>query len=133
MIVRSVHVDKQLTQLPQELGTHRRAIDVGPNGRRYRGYLEIRRYSDSDLTVINILDLEKYLYGVVPYEIEADAPLEAIKAQAVAARTYAYRNIGSSIYQKWGFDMVDTVSSQVYKGFDGERASTNKADRKSVV
>lgn len=100
---------------------------ISANGRRYRGYLEIRRYSDSDLTVINILDLEKYLYGVVPYEIEADAPLEAIKAQAVAARTYAYRNIGSSIYQKWGFDMVDTVSSQVYKGFDGERASTNKA------
>ena len=97
------------------------------NGKRYRGYLEIRRYSDSDLTLINILDIEKYLYGVVPYEIEPDAPLEAIKAQAVAARTYAYRNIGSSIYQKWGYDMLDTVKSQVYKGYDGERTTTNQA------
>lgn len=97
------------------------------NGKRYRGCLEIRRYSDSDLTLINILDIEKYLYGVVPYEIEPDAPLEAIKAQVVAARTYAYRNIGSSIYQKWGYDMLDTVKSQVYKGYDGERTTTNQA------
>lgn len=97
------------------------------NGRKYRGDIEIRRYTDSDLTVINILGMEEYLYGVVPYEIEADSPLEAIKAQAVAARTYAYRNRGSSAYKKWGFDMVDTVQSQVYKGYDGERASTNQA------
>ncbi len=100
---------------------------ISANGRRYRGYLEVRRYSDSDLTLINILDLEKYLYGVVPYEIEADAPMEAIKAQAVAARTYAYRNMSSSTYQKWGFDMVDTVKSQVYRGYDGERSTTNRA------
>lgn len=97
------------------------------NGRKYRGYFEIRRYPDSDLTLINILDIEKYLYGVVPYEIEADAPLEAVKAQAVAARTYAYRNTEASIYKKWGFDMVDTVKSQVYKGYDGERTLTNQA------
>ncbi|NLY18173.1 MAG: SpoIID/LytB domain-containing protein [Clostridiaceae bacterium] len=97
------------------------------NGKRYRGYLEIRRYSDSDLTLINVLDIEKYLYGVVPYEIEPDAPMEAIKAQAVAARTYAYRNIGTSVYQKWGFDMLDTVESQVYKGYDGERTATSQA------
>lgn len=100
---------------------------ISINGKRYRGYLEIRRYSDSDLTLINVLDLEKYLYGVVPYEIEPDSPMEAIKAQAVAARTYAYRNIGTSIYQKWGFDMLDTVKSQVYKGYDGERTTTNQA------
>lgn len=95
------------------------------NGKRYRGYLEIRRYSDSDLTLINILNIEQYLYGVVPAEIEADAPLEAVKAQAVAARTYTYRNLNKN--DKWGFDLANTVEDQVYRGYDGERASANKA------
>ncbi|NLM27002.1 MAG: SpoIID/LytB domain-containing protein [Clostridiaceae bacterium] len=95
------------------------------NGRRYRGYLEIRRYPDSDLTLINILNLEQYLYGVVPAEIEADSPLEAIKAQAVAARTYTYRNLKKN--DNWGFDLANTVEDQVYRGYDGERASTNRA------
>jgi len=95
------------------------------NGKRYRNYIEIRRYSDSDLTLINILNVEQYLYGVVPAEIEYDAPLEAIKAQAVAARTYTYRNLNR--YEKWGFDLTDTVSSQVYNGYDAEKSTTNRA------
>jgi stage II sporulation protein D len=95
------------------------------NGRQYRGEFEIRRYLDSDLTVINIVNIEQYLYGVVPEELEASAPLEALKAQAVAARTYTYMHIGN--YSKWGFDVVDTVDSQVYKGYDSEKAATNRA------
>jgi len=95
------------------------------NGKRYRNYIEIRRYSDSDLTVINILNIEEYLYGVVPSEIEADAPFEAVKAQAVAARTYTLRNLGR--YEKWGFDLTDTVSTQVYNGYDAERPASNRA------
>lgn len=95
------------------------------NSKQYRGYLEIRRYTGSDLTLINIVDLEHYLYGVVPAEIESDAPLEAVKAQAVAARTFALKNLGKN--SKWGFDMTDTDSDQVYKGYDGERAYSNQA------
>lgn len=95
------------------------------NGKRYRNYIEIRRYTDSDLTLINILNIEEYLYGVVPSEIEADAPIEAVKAQAVAARTYTYQNLNK--YSKWGFDLTDTVSSQVYNGYDAERANSNRA------
>lgn len=95
------------------------------NGSQYRGEFEIRRYLDSDLTVINILNIEEYLYGVVPQELEHTAPLEALKAQAVAARTYTYKNMGK--YAKWGFDVVDTVSDQVYTGYDGEKAATNTA------
>lgn len=95
------------------------------NGRRYRGTMEFRRYQDSDLTVINTLGLEPYLYGVVPGEIEALAPTEAIKAQAVAARTYALKNLGR--YAKWGFDLVDTIESQVYNGYEGEKVQTNLA------
>ena len=95
------------------------------NGKKYRGFLEIRRYTDSDMTLINVVDLEHYLYGVVPAEIEANAPLEAVKAQAVAARTYALRSLGKN--SKWGFDLMDTNSDQVYKGYDGERAYANQA------
>jgi stage II sporulation protein D len=95
------------------------------NGRQYRGEFEIRRYADSDMTVINILNIEQYLYGVVPEEMESTAPLEALKAQAVAARNYAYINMGK--YEKWGFDLTDTTTSQVYNGYDAEKASTNRA------
>lgn len=95
------------------------------NGKNYRGEIEIRRYPDSDLTVINVLPLEEYLYGVVPREIGASSPIEAIKAQAVVARNYALKNLKK--YSKWGFDMTDTVSDQAYGGYDWERPNSNKA------
>ena len=98
---------------------------ISVNSKRYRGEIELRRFSDSDMTVINIVNIEQYLYGVVPQEIESYAPMEALKAQAVAARTYTYRSMGS--YKKWDFDVVNTVSSQVYGGYDVEKATTNQA------
>ncbi len=98
---------------------------LAANGKRYRGTMEFRRYADSDLTMINIVGIEPYLYGVVPSEIEALAPTEAIMAQAVAARTYALKNIGK--YKKWGFDLSDTIESQVYSGYEGEKVQSNLA------
>jgi stage II sporulation protein D len=73
------------------------------------------------------VDLETYLRGVVPREMGAwEYPaLEALKAQAVAARTYAFVNLGKRA--KDGFDLVDTVSDQVYGGRDGEQALTDRA------
>ena len=91
----------------------------------YRGEIEIRRFSDSDMTIINVLDVEQYLYGVVPYEMGTGSPEEALKAQAVTARTYTYNNFNK--YSKWGFNLCNTTSCQVYKGYDGECADTNKA------
>jgi len=98
---------------------------ISVNSKPYRGEIELRRFSDSDMTVINVVNIEEYLYGVVPREIEADSPMEALKAQAVAARTFAYKSMGS--YKKWDFDVVNTVASQVYGGYNDEKASTNKA------
>lgn len=95
------------------------------NSKQYRGEIELRRFSDSDMTVINVINIEEYLYGVVPREIGASSPMEALKAQAVAARTYAYMNMGS--YKKWDFDVVNTVNSQVYGGYDDENPNSNKA------
>lgn len=95
------------------------------NGKTYRGIIEVRRLQQSDMTVINILPVEHYLYGVVPCEIGWEAHPEALKAQAVVARTYTYSNLGK--YSNIGFDLCSTVNSQVYKGYDFEKESTNKA------
>lgn len=97
----------------------------GDKTKQYRGTLEIRRFKTSDMTVINIIPLEEYLYGVVPYEIGAGSPSEALKAQAVTARTYTLNNLRK--YESLDFDVCNTTYSQVYKGVNGETAATNKA------
>ncbi|MEP7211561.1 MAG: SpoIID/LytB domain-containing protein [Acidobacteriota bacterium] len=83
------------------------------NGKAYRGRLEVFVNARGSLTVVNVVPLEEYLLGVVPSELGLPQ-LEAQKAQAVAARTYAVANINN--YGAKGFDMVPTVWSQVYKG-----------------
>jgi stage II sporulation protein D len=94
---------------------------------RYRGKVEIFPNAQGRLTVVNTLDLETYLRGVVPKEMGAwEFPsLEALKAQAVAARTYAVANRGKRVAD--GFDMGDTVADQVYGGRDGEQSLTDRA------
>lgn len=98
---------------------------ININDKPYRGELEFRRYSTSDMTMINIVGLEEYLYGVVAREIGASSPAEAIKAQAVVARNYSVNNISKN--SKWGFDMTNTVSDQAYNGYEWERPASNSA------
>ena len=84
--------------------------------RAYRGALEIFGNSRRTLTVVNELPMETYLLGVVPNELNPAAfgQLEALKAQAVAARTYIQRNMGQ--YKKEGYDICATDACQVYFG-----------------
>ena len=84
--------------------------------RAYRGALEILLNTRRTLTVVNELPLETYLLGVVPNELNPTAfgQLEALEAQAVAARTYIYRNMGQ--YKKEGYDICATDACQVYFG-----------------
>ena len=95
------------------------------NGKRYRGNIEIRRFSDSDMTVINHLSMQEYLYGVVPREIGGNSPIEAVKAQSIVARTYATKNYGRR--EQWGFDLYPTVDDQAYGGYDWENSNSNRA------
>lgn len=106
---------------------------LGINSKHYRGMFEFRRQQNSDMTAINVVSLEEYLYGVVPAEMPASWNIEALKAQAVVSRTYAAKNIGR--YGSYGFDLTDDVYSQVYKGYDGENPLTNKAvdETKGIV
>lgn len=88
----------------------------------YRGALRVLRLSGG-FSIINSLPLEKYLYGVVPRESPASWPLEALKAQAVAARSYAALHIGAG----GPFDVWCSTRSQCYNGADGEAAASNAA------
>jgi stage II sporulation protein D len=105
-----------------------RVNPVRLNGKAYRGKLEVFVNSRGSLTVVNAVLLEDYLLGVVPSELSLPQ-LEAQKAQAVAARTYAVANIGT--YGTKGFDMVPTVYSQVYKGVSIETQMGTRAVRET--
>ena len=102
-------------------------VDSGhtPVWRHYRGTLTVRRDPNNTLYVINTVPLEDYLYGVVPAEIGAHVPREAMKAQAVAARTYALKNRGKFAWD--GFDLDDTTRCEGYDGWDGETSGSDAA------
>lgn len=91
---------------------------------RYRGYIRFQR-KGNDLIVINRVTLNDYLYGVVPREMPSSFPFEALKAQAVAARNFALKNVGK--YSSEGYNLSDTTDCQVYGGMDAETEITNKA------
>lgn len=79
----------------------------------YAGRIEVVKDSGG-LMIINELDLETYLYSVVPSEMPASYEMEALKAQAVCARSYAYRQILLNAYANYGAHVDDSVSYQVY-------------------
>ncbi len=88
----------------------------------YRGVLEFKPNVFNGLEVVNSVGLEDYLQGVVPAESPASWPAEALKAQAITARTYAITTAKSA-----EFDHYPDTRSQVYKGVGIETAATNSA------
>jgi len=96
----------------------------------YRGSMEIRK-TDSGLAVISEVLLEEYLYSVVPSEMPASYPLEALKAQAITARTYAYRFIRRSGLASLGAHVDDSVGYQVYNNI-AEHMNTTKAVKETT-
>ncbi|WZL71542.1 SpoIID/LytB domain-containing protein [Clostridiaceae bacterium 35-E11] len=95
------------------------------DGKKFRGNIIIDRYADSDLTIINQLDFEEYLYGVVPREMSGEWPIEAQKAQAVAARNFAVEKLRS--HQQYGFDLCAGTHCQVYGGYSSEHPRSKTA------
>ena len=93
-------------------------------GYRYYGGFQYRR-SGGDLTVINIVDLEDYIKGVLPYEMNNTWPLEALKAQAVCARSYA-ATISNS-HTSSGFDVCNNTHCQMYQGLNLANDLTDRA------
>lgn len=95
---------------------------VGLGRRRYRGLVRVLPDGDR-LQAVNLLGLEHYLASVVGSEMPASWPAEALRAQAVAARTYAL----AQLKPEAAFDLRSTVASQVYRGTEAETDSTRSA------
>lgn len=130
--LREVTVDGSGTNFsslkPVTIGTSDPNGIIYLNGKRYRGKMEVFVNSAGRITVVNVVPIEDYLLGVVPAELSLPQ-LEAQKAQAVAARSYALGNRDN--YGDEGFDMVDTIWSQVYKGVAIETKMGTQAVRET--
>lgn len=93
------------------------------NGMPYRGYITLLKRSG--LTVVNNVLVEDYLYGVVPKEMPSSWSMEALRAQSVAARTFALKN--RKRHSTEGFDLCSTSHCQVYEGMSAETKLTTEA------
>ncbi|MDR2702717.1 MAG: SpoIID/LytB domain-containing protein [Spirochaetaceae bacterium] len=91
--------------------------------RTYRGTLEFQP-GPGGITVINIVSMGEYLYAVVPSEMPVSWPAEALKAQAIAARSYAIANLGQ--FKDRGFDLFGTPHSMAYHGVEVENKKTSE-------
>ncbi|MFA5164646.1 MAG: SpoIID/LytB domain-containing protein [Candidatus Omnitrophota bacterium] len=94
------------------------------NDRIFRGGIRVYKNAGK-ITVVNAVDLEEYLYGVIRNEVSTWWPMEALKAQAIAARTYALNQMKES--KGKDYDVQADVSSQVYGGIFSEKWRTNRA------
>ncbi len=100
-------------------------VSASPNAlRRYRGHLEWTE-RDGKLLAINWVLLDDYLKATLPREMPPNFHPEALKAQAVAARSFTFRRLNR--YRQWGYDLCDHAPCQVYGGVDAEHPNTNAA------
>lgn len=95
------------------------------SGYRYYGDFTFLRYNNEDMTVVNYVEMEDYVKGVIPYEMSSSWPVEALKAQALCARTYVASNF--NMYGSVGFDVTNDTYSQVYRGTNSANTTTNSA------
>lgn len=101
-----------------------KAGELSLDGRRYRGALELR-HKGGGLTAVNIVPVDGYLRSVVPEEMPVDWPAEAIRAQSVAARSFALASRGRHASE--GYDLCTTTHCQLYTGTAAEKSASNAA------
>ena len=101
----------------------------------YRGNFIITNWGAQGATLVNDVPLEDYLKGVVPSEMPSKWNTEALRAQAIAARSYAVATKTAGKHASKGFDVVDTTADQAYGGASAEKETTSKAveDTKGIV
>jgi SpoIID/LytB domain protein len=105
-----VYIDREKDDLPRHL---------------YPGRFRLQPNAHNSTTLVNVVPLETYLRGVVPYEIGQGAPFQAMSAQAVLARTYVLRN--TRRFTVDNYQLCATTQCQVYYGLDGVTADTDRA------
>ncbi len=110
--------------LASSMGLNLITLNTAASSKSYRGNMEFR-VENGKLIVINELNIEDYLCGVVPVEAYASWPVEALKAQAVAARNFAMQRVKATRGQS--HNLTNDNSTQVYGGYDVETPATNQA------
>ncbi len=98
---------------------------ISYKGKKYRGSITLQSLEGSNLTLVNELPFDQYLYSVVPSEMPTSWHMEALKAQAVAARNYALATMGK--HNAHGFDLCSSVHCQAYNGLEKENVRTTEA------
>ena len=111
--------DLKSNQKLQVRSSDGRGIWVGQ--KRFSGKLNLF-VLDTEILVVNVLEIEKYLSSVVGSEMPTKWPIEALKAQAIASRTYALKQKGNNL-----FDIDSTQNDQVYNGLESRTYKTNRA------
>jgi stage II sporulation protein D len=96
-------------------------------GYKYYGGFQYTRRDGGNLTVVNVLEMDDYICGVVPYEMSPSWPMEALKAQAVSARTYAASQLHK--HESSGFDLCNSTCCQAYLGVNVNAADCEEAVR----
>lgn len=113
-----------VSRRPKGIEREDRLLDL--NNRRYRGSIEIfRTQGAAGMTAVNLVNTDEYLYGVLTRALTPEWPEQAVKAQAVAARTFALHFLGK--HKEEGFDLCDTNDCMVYEGQTREDARIWKA------
>ena len=122
--------DKAFTAISKDIDDGK-CVSIAPTKKQlatscYPGFFTIS-YNNGKINAINTVDMEDYLRGVIPYEIgQLDSSrFEALKAQAIAARTYAYKHYNSR--ESLGFDVFADTKDQVYKGLQSATDLTDSA------
>ena len=87
--------------------------------------------TEAGIVVINELSVEEYLYGVVPSEMPSSYPLEALKAQAISARTYTYFHMKNYAYSQWNAHVDDSTAFQVYMNIPETEITSQAVDETS--
>lgn len=98
-------------------------------GNTYRGGIQIINAGNSKMTVVNFIDVDEYVYGVVGMEMSPSWHIEALKAQAVCARNYALSTLNK--HSSYGFDVCTSTDCQVYSAGKAETESTIRAGKET--
>ena len=107
----------------QALGIEPNSEETWFKNQTYYGGFEYRRVNGNDITVVNVVSMDDYIKGVIPYEMSPSWPIEALKAQALCAKSYAVTCIGK--HNSQGFDLCNTTDCQVYYG---TKTATDNSD-----
>lgn len=127
--------DKEYDHDEVEITTNKNLVKVNTTNnpqaaRLYGGSLKLQPNAHGEFTLVNHVPLETYLRGVVPYEIGANAPPQAVAAQTIIARTYALRNLRR--FATDNYQLCATVHCQVYKGLNEANPISDRAIAKTA-